>query len=183
MASQGIFGFGSEQVDPSQVVFIGFSQSASEYVPNTPTELAVQKLWYDAEGNPLDPEGLPESIEIQLYRYAEGQSKADAEPVENGKATLRADSDAEKNWKYTWTGLPKEDPQGNTYYYYVEEVSVPDGYAVSYSANNETGIQTGVLTVSNTKAERYLLPGAEEQGHFPCILAGQACLVQELSGE
>lgn len=176
MESQGIFGSGPEQVDPSQVVFIGFSQSASEYVPNTPTELTVQKLWYDAEGNPLDPEGLPESIEIQLYRYAEGQSKADAEPVENGKATLRADSDAEKNWKYTWTGLPKEDPQGKTYYYYVEEVSVPDGYAVSYSANNETGIQTGVLTVSNTKSERYLLPDTGGTGTLPLYLGGAGLL-------
>ncbi|MGN0268742.1 MAG: Cna B-type domain-containing protein, partial [Lachnospiraceae bacterium] len=64
-------------------------------------------------------------------------------------------------WTHTFTDLPltDTDTDGNTvnYYYYVEEVSVPN-YSTSYTNNG--GIQSGTITVTNkaTDTPTYELP-------------------------
>ncbi|MDD7389123.1 MAG: SpaA isopeptide-forming pilin-related protein [Lachnospiraceae bacterium] len=65
------------------------------------------------------------------------------------------------DWKYTFTNLPLTgtDESGNpvTYYYYIEEVSVPN-YDISY--DNNGGIQSGTITVTNKATDNpsYTLP-------------------------
>ncbi len=53
------------------------------------------------------------------------------------------------NWSYLWKDLPVQDSNGNTYYYYVKEVSVPAGFEVSI--DNNGGISGGTITATNTK--------------------------------
>lgn len=61
-------------------------------------------------------------------------------------------------WKYTWNQLPSADDKGNPYYYTVEEINPPSGFTVGYTNNG--GIQSGEITVTNTKNTKqdYVLP-------------------------
>ena len=56
------------------------------------------------------------------------------------------------DWYKLWEDLEKTDASGATYSYYVEEVNGPDGFTVTYSNND--GIQSGTITVKNTKLEK-----------------------------
>ena len=53
------------------------------------------------------------------------------------------------NWTGTFEELPKYDENGNLYYYYVEEVTVPN-FDTTYTNNG--GITEGTITVTNTLA-------------------------------
>ncbi|MCH4063702.1 MAG: Cna B-type domain-containing protein [Lachnospiraceae bacterium] len=88
------------------------------------------------------------------------------------------------NWQYVWDGtttgadgktvaIPDSDGNGNTYYYYVEEDPV-SGFTTSYSENNTTGIQTGVITVTNKKDKTsgYVLPSTGGIGTVPFYVIG-----------
>lgn len=92
------------------------------------------------------------------------------------------------NWQYVWDGtttdadgktvaIPDSDGNGNTYYYYVEEDPV-SGFTTSYSENNTTGVQTGVITVTNKKDKTngYVLPATGGAGTFRFIGPGLALL-------
>lgn len=61
-------------------------------------------------------------------------------------------------WKHTWNQLPSADDNGNPYYYTVEEINPPSGFTVGYTNNG--GIQSGEITVTNTKNTKqdYVLP-------------------------
>ena len=87
-------------------------------------------------------------------------------------------------WQYVWDGtttgedgktvaIPDSDENGNTYYYYVEEDPV-SGFTTSYSENNTTGIQTGVITVTNKKDKTsgYVLPSTGGIGTVPFYVIG-----------
>lgn len=54
-----------------------------------------------------------------------------------------------QSFEYRWTQLPAADVNGKPYYYSVVETTNPNGWTVSYSANNG-GIQSGNITVINT---------------------------------
>ena len=57
-------------------------------------------------------------------------------------------------WYYAWDKLDKTDADGNPYSYYITEDEKPDGYQFkSYSTNNDAGIQSGTITVTNEKEE------------------------------
>lgn len=79
--------------------------------------------------------------------------------------------DANSGWTHNWDNLAKDDGNGNQYYYTVKELGYTVGdtyhdlsketdgsYTVSYGGN--TGIQTGVITVTNSEKENqgYELP-------------------------
>ncbi len=66
------------------------------------------------------------------------------DPSFNDTQTLNSGN----GWAYTWT-VDRLNSDGYPYYYFVAENTVPDGYAVSYSANNADGITQGTLTVTN----------------------------------
>lgn len=88
------------------------------------------------------------------------------------------------NWQYIWDGttkdaagntveIPDSDGNGNTYYYYVTEDPV-SGFTTTYSENNTTGIQTGVITVTNKKDKTngYVLPSTGGVGTVPFYVIG-----------
>ncbi|MST81111.1 hypothetical protein [Bilifractor porci] len=92
------------------------------------------------------------------------------------------------NWQYVWDGttmdadgntvkIPESDGNGNIYYYYIKEDPV-SGFTTTYSENNTTGIQTGVITVTNKKDKTngYVLPSTGGGGTFRFAGPGLALL-------
>lgn len=82
---------------------------------------------------------------------------------------------AENDWSYIWKNedIPATDTSGNPYYYTIEEVNVPNGYTVTY--NNNDGIQTGEIVVTNQKnptEEDYTLPETGGSGTIKYIMGG-----------
>lgn len=92
--------------------------------------VTVNKVWNDQENK----DGLrPDQITIQLY--ADEEEKG--EPV-----TVIPDADG--NWNYRWTRLPKNQ-NGHAIEYTAKEINIPDGY-VSESVKNADGS----ITITNT---------------------------------
>ena len=85
-----------------------------------------------------------------------------------GKDGVRAAVDL----PHTWNGKDSQD-QEVTYTYSVEEVLV-DGYTVTYSVNNVTGVAGGTVVITNTKEEEsgYTLPQTGGPGRTIYTLAG-----------
>lgn len=87
--------------------------------------------------------------------------------------------DALNNWQKTWKNLPHEDEYGNTYYYYVEEESVP-GYKTSY--RNNDGVKYGQIDVINQeKNEFYHLPQSGGRGLYALQVLGTAIVASGLA--
>ena len=97
------------------------------------TSYSVEKVWND---NNNQDRKRPESIEVQLK--ANGNNKGE-------KVILNTANE----WKNTWNNLPKYE-NGTEVKYTVEEVSIPEGYTLSY--NTETAGKT-IITNSYTPEE------------------------------
>ena len=97
------------------------------------TSYSVEKVWND---NNNQDKKRPESIEVQLK--ANGNNKGE-------KVILNTANE----WKNTWNNLPKYE-NGTEVKYTVEEVSIPEGYTLSY--NTETAGKT-IITNSYTPEE------------------------------
>lgn len=83
------------------------------------------------------------------------------------------------DWKYQWDNLTSKAPNGNPYYYYVEEIDPPPGFKVSYSDNNTNGVPPGnTITITNTS--EYRLPETGGPGTKPYILAGSLLMATSL---
>lgn len=101
------------------------------------------------------------------------QEDTPAVPVGSCVGTTTLNSGNE--WKHTFTDLPltgtDEDGNAVIYYYYVEEVSVPN-YETSYENND--GIQSGTITITNKATENpgVLLPETGGSGTTKYIMGG-----------
>ena len=82
------------------------------------TSISVKKVWEDSNNQ----DGLrPKSITVQLYAGETAQGAA-------------VELNEENHWSYTWTGLKKKE-NGTEIKYRVDEVSVPEGYTKTVTAN------------------------------------------------
>lgn len=108
--------------------------------------------------------------------------KEDPQPIIDQTTKTKVETvtlDASNNWQKTWSNLPHEDENGNTYYYYVEEESVP-GYKTSYRNNND--IKYGQIDVINQeKNEFYHLPQSGGRGLYAFLVLGTAIVASGLA--
>lgn len=106
---------------------------------------------------------------------SEGSDQDDNISKPEGTLVKSISLDSGSDWKYTFTNLPLTgtDSDGNpvTYYYYIEEVSVPN-YETSY--DNNDGIQSGTITVTNKATENSVitLPETGGSGTTKYIMGG-----------
>lgn len=109
--------------------------------------------------------------------------KEDPQPIMDQTTKTKVEPtvtlDASNNWQKTWNNLPHEDENGNTYYYYVEEESVP-GYKTSY--RNNDGVKYGQIDVINQeKNEFYHLPQSGGRGLYAFLVLGTAIVASGLA--
>lgn len=107
---------------------------------------------------------------ITFSNYTEPYHIPSGEKTLVDTVTLKAGN----KWSKTWENLPRADENGNPYYYTVEETKVP-GYSVIYSSNNQNGIQTGQLVITN-RASGYILPESGGTGTLLYTTGGLALM-------
>ena len=137
-------------------------------VRNTYNRLTVKKYWLSAaDGRPLAEADIPvKFIQVDLYRYTEGQTAANAVPVDTQE--LNKDN----GWSFTWSGenqIPAADINGKKYCYFVKEVTT--GNWVTEITNNN-GIQTGKIFITNKVYSGYVLPSTGGMGTVPFAAVG-----------
>lgn len=137
-------------------------------VRNTYNQLTVKKYWLSAvDGKPLADADIPvNSIQVELYRYTEGQTAQDAVLMDT--QNLNKDN----GWSFTWSGenqIPAADINGKKYCYFVKEVTT--GNWVTEITNNN-GIQTGKIFITNKVYSGYELPSTGGMGTVPFAAVG-----------
>ena len=159
---------GETAVQAENVTFGTTTSATTLTVKNTYNRLTVTKTWLNASNNQTaDEDDIPqENIRVQLYRHKAGQTTADkvGEPVVLSKDT---------NWSHTWEGeeIPAVDSDGQKWYYSVQELDT-GLWKTIYSANNDTGIQTGSIYITNTIYSSYVLPSTGGMGTVPFAAVG-----------
>lgn len=139
---------------------------------STKTTLEVVKKWLNTDGMELEDNLPVGDIIVQLYKLN----------VETGKLEEVGGKTLPLNESNGWTGMFTDlEPDGQ---YTVKEVSVPDGYTVSYSVNEDEVVVPGVtITVTNRKnAPGYELPATGSTGTAPYTTAGAVLMGAALVG-
>lgn len=139
---------------------------------STKTTLEVVKKWLNTDGMELEDNLPVGGIIVQLYKLNVETGK----PEEVGGKTLPL------NESNGWTGMFTDlEPDGQ---YTVKEVSVPDGYTVSYSVNEDEAVVPGAtIVVTNRKnAPGYELPATGSTGTAPYTAAGAVLMAAALVG-
>lgn len=139
---------------------------------STKTTLEVVKKWLNTDGMELKDNLPVGGIIVQLYKLNVGTGELE----KVGGKTLPLNES--NGWTGTFTDL---EPDGQ---YTVKEVSVPDGYTVSYSVNEDEAVVPGVtITVTNRKnAPGYELPATGSTGTAPYTTAGAVLMGAALVG-
>ena len=137
-------------------------------VRNTYNRLTVKKYWLSAaDGRPLAEADIPvKSIQVELYRYTEGQTAQDAVLMDT--QYLNKDN----GWSFTWSGenqIPAADINGKKYCYFVKEVTTGNWVT---EINNNNGIQTGKIFITNKVYSGYVLPSTGGMGTVPFAAVG-----------
>ncbi len=119
------------------------------------TDVTVTKKWVneskDNDGNPIM---RPNNIEVQLwqddvpYRDSNGNEVKIILPTE-------LDKWLDDKWEYTWSGLPKYDPDGNEYEYSVQEIGGDWLKPDSNSSNGWYISEVNGTTITNTYIPEY----------------------------
>ena len=158
---------GETAVQAENVTFGTTTGATTLTVKNTYNRLTVTKTWLNASNNQTaDEDDIPQkSIQVQLYRRKAGRTpEAYGEPVVLSKTN---------NWSHTWEGkdIPAKDENDEDWYYSVQEVDT-GLWKTTYSANNEDGIQTGSIYITNTIYSSYVLPSTGGMGTVPFAAVG-----------
>lgn len=131
---------GLSEVGQNAVHFYAYGTAQELLVSNERSQLKINKYWQNSDGERTTP---PENtnVTVELYRYQKDKNTA-----EHVKHIIL--NDANK-----WTAVyPEEndsvmDPD---YLYFVKEVNTNREYDVSYSKNNEIGVEKGgVINITN----------------------------------
>ena len=96
-----------------------------------------------------DTPSIAKSVSITPGTEIAGSSGGSGGGIDEKVADVPAAVLKDGNWSYLWKDLPVQDSYGNTYYYYVKEVSVPAGFRVNI--DNNGGISGGTIAASNIK--------------------------------
>lgn len=139
---------------------------------STKTTLEVVKKWLNTDGMELKGNLPADSIIVQLYKLN----------VKTGKLEEVVGKTLPLNESNGWTGIFTDlEPDGQ---YTVKEVSVPDGYTVSYSVNEDEAVVPGAtIVVTNRKnAPGYELPATGSTGTAPYTTAGAVLMGAALMG-
>lgn len=139
---------------------------------STKTTLEVLKKWLDTDGMELKDNPPVDDIIVQLYKLN----------VETGKLEKVKGKTLPLNEGNGWTGIFTDlEPDGQ---YTVKEDSVPDGYTVSYSVNEDEAVLPGAtIVVTNRKnAPGYELPATGSTGTAPYTTAGAVLMGAALVG-
>ena len=139
---------------------------------STKTTLEVVKKWLNTDGMELEDNLPVGGIIVQLYKLN----------VETGKLEEVGGKTLPLNESNGWTGMFTDlEPDGQ---YTVKEVSVPDGYTVSYSVNEDEAVVPGAtIVVTNRKnAPGYELPATGSTGTAPYTTAGAVLMAAALVG-
>lgn len=125
-------------------------KESTDTTVNVPGVAGSMTINANKSWNGASDKNRPTSVQLKLqYKVGENGTWADykADGITN-PATVN------NGTTYSWTSLPKRDPNDRTklYYYRVVEVNVPTDYTASDGSNNETGTnQDGAtVTVTNT---------------------------------
>lgn len=158
---------GETAVQAENVTFGTTTGATTLTVKNTYNRLTVTKTWLNASNNQTANEAdIPrENIRVQLYRHKAGRTpEAYGEPVVLSKTN---------NWSHTWEGkdIPAKDENDEDWHYSVQEVDT-GLWKTTYSANNEDGIQTGSIYITNTIYSSYVLPSTGGMGTVPFAAVG-----------
>lgn len=156
------------------ISFLGVNGNlATMPIPNKPNSLTLRKIWYGIGNDTI--EAPVDEIQVQLYRYEDGKTKANAVAVGDPITLKKADG---------WTAKIPSSSWESGYHYYVKELGTDSGalifYEVKYSANNETGVtggETGItgggtIIITNKQKPSYELPSTGAAGTSPYTAAG-----------
>lgn len=146
----------------SNIKFVSAGQTTDVLkVENEARKIKVEKVWKDADGNAMA--APKDSITVTLKRKVGGAVDSTVDSTFNETLKLTQGN----GWKVTYPdegSLPETDGSGGTYYYFVTEDSVPDGYNVMYSyvdkngaTQSEHGVTAGgTATITNQKKTNWL---------------------------
>lgn len=152
-------------VTTANINFLGVNgDRATMAIPNKQNCLTLRKIWYGIGNDTI--EAPVDKIQVQLYRYKDGENKADAKTVGEPVTLTKADG---------WTKKISSLESG--YHYYVEELGTDSGalifYEVKYSESNDTGVTGGgTITITNKQKPSYELPATGATGTPPYTAAG-----------
>ena len=127
---------GLSEVGQNAVHFYAYGTAQELLVSNERSQLKINKYWQNSDGETTPP---PENtnVTVKLYRYRKGAEKDTAELVK--QITLST----ENNWTAVYPGADDSAVMAPGYLYFVKEVNTNSEYNVSYSKNNEIGVEKG----------------------------------------
>lgn len=154
---------GSDVPLQSNIKFVSAGQTTDVLkVENEARKIKVEKVWKDADGNAMA--APKDSITVTLKRKVGGAVDSTVDSTFNETLKLTQGN----GWKVTYPdegSLPETDSSsGSTYYYFVTEDDVPDGYNVMYSyvdkdggPQSEHGVTAGgTATITNQQQTDWL---------------------------
>lgn len=134
---------GLSEVEQNAVHFYAYGTAQELLVSNERGQLTINKYWQNSDGERTTPP-QDTSVTVELYRYQKDKNTA-----EHVKQITLNDTN---NWTAVYPGAddPADKVMEPGWLYFVKEVNTNSEYDVSYSKNNEIGVEKGgVIYITN----------------------------------